>query len=107
MKQMNLVSTGFQRVTMRTRKREFLDEINLVFPWTELSLLIAPHASAAKTGRPAFATKVMLRSHLLQQFFGHSDPAMQEALHDIPLYLEFARLDTGLTRLAVDASSSA
>jgi IS5 family transposase len=29
---------------------------------------------------------VMLRIHLLQQFFGHSDPAMEEARHDIPLY---------------------
>jgi IS5 family transposase len=28
----------------------------------------------------------MLRIHLLQQFFGHSDHAMEEALHDIPLY---------------------
>jgi IS5 family transposase len=41
----------------------------------------------------------MLRIHLLQQFFGHSDPAMEEALHDIPLYREFAHLDAGLTRL--------
>jgi len=41
----------------------------------------------------------MLRIHLLQQFFGHSDPAMEEALHDIPLYREFAQLDAGITRL--------
>jgi IS5 family transposase len=41
----------------------------------------------------------MLRIHLLQQFFGHSDPAMEEALHDIALYREFARLDVGITRL--------
>ena len=41
----------------------------------------------------------MLRIHLLQQFFGHSDPSMEEALHDIPLYQEFAHLDAGMTRL--------
>jgi hypothetical protein len=83
----------------RTRKREFLDEMDLVIPWSELLALIAPHAPAGKTGRPPFATEVMLRIHLLQQFFGHSDPAMEEALHDIPLYREFARLDAGITRL--------
>lgn len=33
----------------------------------------------------------MLRIHPLQQFFGHCDPAMEEALHDVPLYREFAR----------------
>ena len=86
MKQISLSTTGFELVTKRTRKREFLDEMNLVIPWSQLLGLIAPHAPAGKTGRPPFATEVMLRIHLLQQFFGHSDPAMEEALHDIPLY---------------------
>ncbi len=99
MKQMSLATTGFELVTKRTRKREFLDEMNLVIPWTELLALIAPHAPTGKTGRPPFPTEVMLRIHLLQQFFGHSDPAMEEALHDIPLYQEFARLDAGISRL--------
>ena len=99
MEQMSLAYTGFELVTKRTRKREFLDEMNLVIPWTELLALIAPHAPAGKAGRPPFATEVMLRIHLLQQFFGHSDPAMEEALHDIPLYREFAHLDAGITRL--------
>jgi len=99
MKQMSLAHTGFELVTKRTRKREFLDEMNLVIPWTELLALIAPHALAGKTGRPPFPTEVMLRIHLLQQFFGHSDPAMEEALHDIPLYQEFAHLDAGIMRL--------
>lgn len=99
MKQMSLATTGFELVIKRTRKREFLDEMNLVIPWTELLSLIAPHATAGNTGRPPFAKEVMLRIHLLQQFFGHSDPAKEEALHDIPLYQEFAHLDAGMTRL--------
>lgn len=70
-----------------------------MIPWPDLLAPIAPHAPAGKTGRPPFALEVMLRIHLLQQFFGHSDPAMEEALHDIPLYREFARLDAGMTRL--------
>ena len=53
MKQMSLSTTGFERKTKRTRKREFLDEMNLVVPWAELVGLIAPHAPArgAKGGR--------------------------------------------------------
>jgi IS5 family transposase len=35
----------------------------------------------------------------MQQWFGLSDPAMEEALHDIPLYREFAGLDAGLSRM--------
>ena len=41
----------------------------------------------------------MLRIHFLQQWFGLSDPAMEEALHDTPLYCEFARLDAGMARM--------
>ncbi len=99
MKQMSLASTGFELVTKRTRKREFLDEMNLVVPWAELVALIEPHAPAGKSGRPPFAVATMLRIHFLQQWFGLSDPAMEEALHDMPLYREFAGLDAGASRL--------
>ena len=99
MKQQSLATTGFELATKRTRKREFLDEINLVVPWTELVGLIQPHAPAGKTGRPPFAVETMLRIHFMQQWFGLSDPAMEEALHDVPLYCQFTQLDPGLSRL--------
>ena len=99
MKQMSLDSTatGFERKTKRTRKREFLDEMNLVVPWTELVALITPFAPArnAKGGRPPFAVETMLRIHFLQQWFNLSDPAMEEALYDTPMFREFAGLDMG------------
>lgn len=67
MKQMSLGESGYERKTKRTRKREFLDEMNLVVPWAELVSLIAPHAPApgAKGGRPPFAVETMLRIHFL------------------------------------------
>jgi IS5 family transposase len=99
MKQKSFASSGFELVTKRTRKREFLDEMNLVVPWAELVGHIEPHTPKAKTGRPPFAVQTMLRIHFLQQWFGLSDPAMEEALHDVPLYREFARLDAGMERL--------
>jgi len=100
-KQISLATTGFELATKRTRKRVFLDEMNLVVPWTELVGLIQPFApsAGAKGGRPAFAVETMLRIHFLQQWFGLSDPAMEEALHDISLYCEFAKLDPGAMRL--------
>jgi IS5 family transposase len=99
MKQISLAATGFEIATKRTRKREFLDEMNQVVPWAELIALIEPHAPAGKTGRPPFAVSTMLRIHFMQQWFGLSDPAMEEALHDVPLYREFAGLDAGVTRM--------
>jgi transposase, IS5 family len=99
MKQITLAQTGFELGTKRTRKREFLDEMNLVVPWCELVEVIQPFAPSGQTGRPPFAVETMLRIHFLQQWFGLSDPAMEEALHDVPLYCEFAKLDAGATRL--------
>ena len=97
MKQMSLGESGFERKTKRTRKREFLDEMNLVVPWAELVSLIAPHAPApgAKGGRPPFAVETMLRVHFIQQWFNLSDPAMEEALYDMALFREFVGLDAG------------
>ena len=99
MKQLSLATTGFELSTKRTRKRAFLAQMDAVIPWTQLLGLIAAHAPAGENGRPPFAPEVMLRIHLLQQFFGHSDPAMEEGLHDVPLYREFARLDAGMSRI--------
>ncbi len=59
----------------------------------------APTGTGVKGGRPSFAVETMLRIHFLQQWFGLSDPAMEEALHDTPLYCEFARLDAGMARM--------
>ncbi len=51
MKQANL---GLDLTTKRTRKREFLDEMNRVVPWDQLVALVLPHAPEGKRGRPPF-----------------------------------------------------
>ena len=77
----------------KTRKREFLEQMERVVPWAALVTLIAPYYPEGRTGRPLFALETMLRTHFLQQWFSLSDPAMEEAFFDVPLYREFARLD--------------
>jgi IS5 family transposase len=61
--------------------------------------IVEPHYPRAKTGRPPFGIETMLRIHYLQQWFALSDPAMEEALHDMPVFREFAKLDDGVKRL--------
>lgn len=96
MKQLGL---GLNLSTKKTRKREFLEEMERVVPWGVLVQIVAPYYPKAKTGRPPFGIETMLRIHYLQQWFGLSDPAMEEALHDVPLYREFAKLDGATARL--------
>ena len=89
MKQTDL---GLNLTTKRTRKREFLAQMERVVPWAALVSLVAPHAPESKKGRPPFPIETMLRIHFMQQWFTLSDPAMEEALHDIALFREFASL---------------
>ncbi|MER2551699.1 MAG: IS5 family transposase [Thauera sp.] len=89
MKQADL---GLNLTTKRTRKREFLAQMERVVPWAALVELVAPHAPEGKKGRPPFPVETMLRIHFMQQWFTLSDPAMEEALHDVPLFREFAGL---------------
>ena len=77
----------------KTRKREFLEQMERVVPWAALVALIAPYYPEGRTGRPPFALETMLRTHFLQQWFSLSDPAMEEAFFDVPLYREFAQVD--------------
>jgi IS5 family transposase len=96
MKQLGL---GLNLSTKRTRKREFLEEMERVVPWAALVQVVEPYYPRAKTGRPPFGIETMLRIHYLQQWFALSDPAMEEALHDMPVFREFAKLGDGAERL--------
>jgi IS5 family transposase len=96
---MKQASLGLNLSTKKTRKREFLEEMERVVPWKVLVEIIEPYWPKSKTGRPPFVIETMLRIHYMQQWFGLSDPAMEEALHDVPLYLEFAGLSSGASRI--------
>ena len=61
-----------------------------VVPRTRVVALSAQHAPEGKKGRPPFAVQTILRIHFLQQWFTLSDPAREEALHDVYVCREFA-----------------
>ena len=86
-------SLGFGMTAKRTRRREFLGEMEKVVPWAELVALVSPYLPEGKRGRPPFPCETMLRIHFMQQWFALSDPAMEEALHDMPVFREFAGLE--------------
>jgi len=86
-------SLGLSNTVKRTRKREFLDAMELVVPWAELVALIEPYGpDSGRRGQQPFAVQTLLRIHFMQQWFKLSDPAMEEALHDVPAFRDFAGL---------------
>jgi IS5 family transposase len=62
MKQLGL---GLNLSTKKTRKREFLEEMERVVPWGVLVQIVEPYYPKAKTGRPPFGIETMLRIHYL------------------------------------------
>jgi transposase, IS5 family len=89
------MTTGFERYTKKTRRAQFLEEMEQVVPWRELTTLIEPVYPKAGNGRRPVGLERMLRIYFLQQWFNLSDPAVEEALYDSPVMRQFAGIDLG------------
>lgn len=92
MKQMTFADAEYAGKRKQTRKELFLIEMDQVVPWKGLVALIEPHYPKGEGGRPAYPLMVMLRVHLMQNWFGYSDPAMEEALYETTILRQFAGL---------------
>ncbi len=92
---MNQISFGdaeYAAKRKQTRRELFLEEMEQVVPWRSLLNLIEPFYPLAGNGRHPYPLEKMLRVHLMQNWFGLSDPAMEEALYEITPMRVFARL---------------
>lgn len=99
MTQLSFSDAEYAGKRKRTRREKFLDEMNQVVPWDALLVLIEPLYPKAGNGRRPYPLKTMLRIHLMQNWFGYSDPAMEEALYEVAPLRRFAGLS--LTRGSV------
>jgi IS5 family transposase len=75
-----------------TKREKFLAEMEEVEPWQERIALIEPRypKTSKKGGRPPYPLATMLQIHLLRQWYSLSDPAMEEALMEVPSMRRFA-----------------
>lgn len=90
--------------TMKTRKRDFLQEMERVVAWSALVRIVEPHYPKARTGRPPFAIETTLRIHYRQHWVALSDPAMEESLHVMPMFRALAKLGEGVARLPAETT---
>jgi len=89
------MANGFERYGKKTRRAEFLEEMEQVVPWKKLCTLIEPHYPKAGNGRPPVGVERMLRMYFLQQWFNLSDPGVEEALYDSVVMRDFVGIDLG------------
>ncbi len=92
MKQMTFADAEYAGKRKQTRKELFLIEMDRVVPWKGLIALIEPHYPKGEGGRPSYPLMAMLRVHLMQNWFGYSDPAMEESLYETTILRQFAGL---------------
>ena len=90
MKQMSFADAEYAGKRKQTRRERFLIEMDQVVPWKCLIALIEPHYPKGDGGRPAYPLMAMLRVHLMQNWFGYSDPAMEEALYETTILRQFS-----------------
>lgn len=99
MKQGSFSEVGFVQRKKPTRREAFLDDMQAVVPWGRFETVIAPYYPVAGNGRPPYPLSVMLRVHFMQQWFGYADPAMEEALWEMPVLRRFAGIEQGTDRV--------
>lgn len=81
-KQLRLAEKGFlPKAGKETRKAVFLAEMDMVVPCSLLESLIEPFYPKKGNDRPPMQLGTMLRIHFMQQWFGYSAPATEDAPH--------------------------
>jgi len=89
------MANGFERYGKKTRRAQFLEEMDQIVPWKKLCGLIEPFYPKPGQGRPPIGVERMLRLYFLQQWFNLSDPGVEDALNDSPVMRQFVGIDLG------------
>src|ERR1017187_617669 len=87
--------SSFAKYGRKSKRELFLDRMDQVVPWSELLALVEPVYPRTGNGRQPVGLAIMLRTYFLQQWFGFSDPGMEEAYYDSPVLQRFAGVDLG------------
>ncbi len=96
--QVKVASQGWRGVpdrALRTRRWQFLSEMDRLFPWADWEAMIEPYYPKRGRGRPPYPLRPLMRLFLVRQWFSLSDQAAQEAATDSVAVREF--MGFGLT----------
>lgn len=77
-----------------THKKEFLQQIDRIIPWSEWKGIIEPHYYKGERGNKPFDLELMLRIHLVQNLYNLSDMAAMMEIIDSRAFSEFCGVDS-------------
>jgi len=94
MSQRSFASAEYALKKKRTRREQFLAEMEHIVPWGRLEAAIAPsYPRSGRVGRPPLGVPKMLRMYCLQQWYGLADEALEDALYDSQSMRDFVGID--------------
>lgn len=79
---------------VRTKKKEFLAEINRIIPWGEWITLIKPHYYKGERGNKPYELELMLRIYMLQNLYDLSDEGTVAEVIDSRAFSEFCEVES-------------
>ena len=93
-KQMSLSALSDELSQVRTKKREFLAEIDRIVPWGEWISLIRPYYYKGERGNKPYDLERMLRIYLVQNLYNLSDMATVTEVIDSRAFSDFCGVES-------------
>ena len=94
-KQLSLSALSDELSQVRTKKREFLGEIDRIVPWEEWIKLIKPYYYKGERGNKPYDLERMLRIYLVQNLYNLSDMATVAEVIDSRAFSDFCGVESG------------
>ena len=93
-KQITLSAFSDELAHVRTKKKEFLAQIDRIIPWDEWIALIQPCYYKGERGNKPYDLELMLRIYLLQNLYDLSDMSTVAEVIDSRAFSEFCGVDS-------------
>jgi IS5 family transposase len=93
-KQMSLSGLSDELAQVRTKKREFLEQIECIVPWGKWVSMIKPCYYKGERGNKPYELELMLRLYLLQNLYNLSDEATVAEAVDSRAFSDFCGVDS-------------
>ena len=93
-RQMSLSALSDELSQAKTKKKEFLEQMDRIIPWSEWMGIIKPHYYLGERGNKPFELELMLRIHLLQNLYDLSDMSAMGEVIDSRAFSDFCGVDS-------------
>ena len=93
-KQISLSAFNDELTQVRTKKKEFLEQMDRIIPWEEWITLIQPCYYKGERGNKPYALELMLRLFILQNLYDLSDESTVAEVIDSRAFSDFCGVDS-------------